>query len=69
MMENELLYNITFAYSSPHKTIEVAGYACVAAIQVTEDGKTTLRTDSRCTLLAAVRKVLPVSAVTTRQGC
>jgi hypothetical protein len=68
-MENELLYNITFAYSSPHKTIEVAGYACVAAIQVTEDGKTTLRTDSRCTLLAAVRKVLPVSAVTTRQGC
>ena len=67
--ENELLYNITFAYSSSHERIEVAGYACVAAVQVTEDGKTTLRTDSRCTLLAAVRKVLPASAVTTRQGC
>jgi hypothetical protein len=68
-MENELLYNITFAYTSPHKTIEVAGYACVSAVQVTEDGKTTLRTDSHCALLAAIRKILPASAVTTRQGC
>jgi hypothetical protein len=66
-MENVLLYNITFALSSSHKTIEVAGYACVAAVQVTEDGKATLRTDNHCTLLAAVRKVLPASAVTTQQ--
>ena len=66
-MENVLLYNITFALSSSHKTIDVAGYACVAAVQVTENGTTTLRTDSHCTLLAAVRKVLPASAVTTQQ--
>ena len=66
-MENVLLYNITFVLSSSHKTIDVAGYACVAAVQVTEDGKTTLRTDNHCTLLAAARKVLPASAATTRQ--
>ena len=30
-MENVLLYNITFALSNSHKTIDVAGYACVAA--------------------------------------
>ena len=66
-MENVLLYNITFSMPSSHKTIDVAGYACVAAVQVTEDGKTTLRTDSHCTLLAAARKVLPASAVTTQR--
>jgi hypothetical protein len=66
-MENVLLYNITFALSSSHKTIDVAGYACVAAVQVTADGKTTLRTDNHCTLLAAVRKVLPARAATTQQ--
>ena len=66
-MENVLLYNITFALSGSHKTVDVGGYACVAAVQVTEDGKSTLRTDSRCTLLAAVRKVLPASAVTTQE--
>jgi hypothetical protein len=68
-MENMLQYNITFAAPSSHKTVDVAGYACVAAVQVTENGKTTLRTDSHCTLLAAVRKVLPTSAATTRHGC
>ena len=68
-MENMLLYNITFSFSSPRKTVDAAGYACVTAVQVTQDGKTTLRTDRHCTLLAAVRKVLPASAVTTRQGC
>ena len=66
-MENVLLYSITFALSSSHKTIDVAGYACAAAVQVTEDGKRTLRTDNHCTLLAAARKVLPASAVTTQQ--
>lgn len=66
-MENVLLYRITFALSGSHATIDVAGYACVAAVQVTEDGKTTLRTDSHCTLLAAARKVLPASAATTQQ--
>lgn len=65
--ENVLLYNVTFALSSSHKTIDVAGYACVAAVQVTEDGKTTLRSDNHCTLLAAVRKALPAGAVTTQQ--
>lgn len=71
-MENVLLYNITFALASTHATIDVAGWACVAAVQVTEDGKTTLRTDSYCTLLAAVRQVLPASAAATQQdlsGC
>ena len=71
-MENVLLYNIAFTVSSSHKTVDVAGYACVAAVQVTANGKTTLRTDRHCTLLAAVRKALPASAVTTRQdspGC
>ena len=66
-MENVLLYNLTFALPSSHKTIDVGGYACAAAVQVTEDGKSTLRTDNHCTLLAAVRKVLPASAVTTQQ--
>ena len=66
-MENVLLYRITFALSGSHATIDVAGYACVAAVQVTEDGKTTLRTDTHCTLLAAARKVLPASAATTQQ--
>jgi len=66
--ENVLLYNITFAVTGSHKTIDVAGYGCVAAVKVTEDGKTTLRTDHGCTLLAAVRKVLPARAVATQQG-
>jgi hypothetical protein len=61
-MENVLLYNITFALSDSHKTIDVAGYACVAAVRVTQDGKTTLRTDSHRSLLTAVRKVLPAGA-------
>jgi len=71
-MENVLLYAITFALSGSRTTIDVAGYACVAAVQVTEDGKTTLRTDSRCALLAAVRDVLPAGAVMTQRavaGC
>jgi len=67
-MENVLLYNITFTLAGAHKTIDVAGYACVAAVQVTQGGKTTLRTDNRCALLAAVRKVLPATAVATQQG-
>jgi hypothetical protein len=66
--ENVLLYNITFTVSHSRRTIDVAGYACVAAVQVTQDGKTTLRTDSHCALLAAVRTVLPASAATTRQS-
>lgn len=65
--ENVLLYNVTFALSSSHKTIDVAGYACAAAVQVTQGGTTTLRTDNHCTLAAAVRKALPASAVTTQQ--
>jgi hypothetical protein len=67
-MENVLLYNITFALSGSRTTIDVAGYACVAAVQVTENGKTTLRTDSHCDLLAAVRSVLPASAVATKRA-
>jgi hypothetical protein len=66
--ENVLLYNITFTLASSFKTIDVAGYACVAAVQVTEDGKETLRTDNGCTLLAAVRRALPATAVATQQG-
>jgi hypothetical protein len=66
--ENVLLYNVTFALSSSDKTIEVAGYACAAAVQVTQDGTTTLRTDNHCTLAAAVRTALPASAVATRQN-
>lgn len=31
-MENVLLYNITFDLSGSPKTIDVAGYACVAAV-------------------------------------
>jgi hypothetical protein len=62
-----LFYNITFALSKSYKTIDVTAYACVAAVQVTQDGKATLRTGNHCTLLAAVRKVLPASAVTTQQ--
>jgi hypothetical protein len=66
--ENVLLYNITFTLTASPKTIAVAGWACVAAVQVTENGKMTLRTDKGCTLLEAVRKVLPARAVTTQQA-
>lgn len=65
-MENVLLYNITFALPGSRKTIDVAGYVCTGAVQVTEDGKATLRTDNHCTLLVAIRKVLPASAATTQ---
>jgi hypothetical protein len=58
---------VLMAVAATALTIDVAGYACAAAVQVTEDGTTTLRTDNRCTLLAAVRKALPASAVTTQQ--
>jgi hypothetical protein len=37
-MENVLLYDITFAFSS-HETVEVAGYACVAAVAVTRTAR------------------------------
>ena len=67
-MENVLLYTITFALSGSRKTIDVAGYECVSAVQVTEDGKAALRTDSRCDLLSAVGSVLPASAVVTKRA-
>lgn len=66
--ENVLVYNLTFTLSGSDRTIDVAGYACAAAVQVTQDGTTTLRTDNHCTLAAAVRTALPASAVATRQN-
>jgi hypothetical protein len=66
--ENVLLYNITLTLTGSHQPIAVAGYACVAAVQVTENGKETLRTDKGCALLAAVRKALPATAVATQKG-
>ena len=66
--ENVLLYNITFTLAGSLKPINVAGYACVAAVQVTENGKETLRTDHGCKLLANIRKLLPATAAATQHS-
>jgi hypothetical protein len=64
-MENAQLYQIT--YASGTGTVDVAGYECGGFVTITSDGKTTDWTDRNCTLLSAVRRVVPATATATHQ--
>jgi hypothetical protein len=64
-MENAQLYQIS--YASAKGTVDVAGYQCGGFVTITADGKTTDWTDRNCTLLSAVRRVVPATATATQQ--
>jgi hypothetical protein len=68
-----LLYRIVFGAGSvaPAGAV-VEGYQCDAAVTVTVAGETSWRRDPDCTLIRAVRVVLPARAKATQRlaiGC
>jgi len=46
---------------------DVAGYQCGGLVSITTDGKIVTRIDRNCTLLSAVRRLLPASAIATQR--
>jgi hypothetical protein len=64
-MEEPQLYQIT--YASVAGTVDVAGFECGGFVTITSNGKTTDWTDRNCTLLSAVRRVVPATATATHQ--
>jgi hypothetical protein len=69
-----LIYRIVFGAGSVARSREVVeGYQCAAAVRVAVAGKAiSWRRDAHCTLLGAVRKVLPGRAKATQKlglGC
>jgi hypothetical protein len=64
-MDNAQLYQIN--YASITGAVDVAGYQCGGFVTITSDGKTTDWTDRNCTLLSAVRRVLPATATATQR--
>jgi hypothetical protein len=67
-MENAQLYQITFtAVAGAKRGFEVVGYQCGGLVDLTSDGKTVTRIDRNCTLLSAVRRLLPATATATQR--
>jgi hypothetical protein len=64
-MEEPQLYRITFTPAAGTGTVN--GYACEGYVTTTSGGSTRDWTDKGCTLLLAVRRVLPASATATQQ--
>lgn len=65
-MEDALLYRIAFT-TDAGGTIDVSGYECVGFVSEKSGLHTSGRTDSDCTLLLAVRRVLPATAKATQR--
>jgi len=63
--ENAQMYQITF--NSVAATVNVTGYECGGEVDVSSRGKFASRTDKACTLLSAVRRVLPATATATQR--
>jgi hypothetical protein len=68
-----LIYRITFGGGSAADSTAVDGYRCGAGVTTKAAGETVLwRRDATCTLIAAVRQVLPARARATQRlaiGC
>lgn len=66
--EEAQLYQITFSVvASAKRGLDVTGYQCGGLVVITSKGKTLTRTDRNCTLLSAVRRLLPASATATQR--
>jgi hypothetical protein len=66
--EEAQLYRIDFAVVAGAKRgFDAAGYECGGLVVITSDGKTVLRTDRNCTLMSAVRRLLPATATATQR--
>jgi hypothetical protein len=66
--EEAQLYQIDFTVVAGAKRgFDVGGYECGGLVVVTSDGKTVLRTDTNCTLMSAVRRLLPATATATQR--
>jgi hypothetical protein len=66
--EEAQLYQITFTVVAGAKRgLDVTGYQCGGLVVITSKGKTLSRTDRNCTLLSAVRRLLPASATATQR--
>jgi hypothetical protein len=66
--EEAQLYQIDFAVVAGAKRgFDAAGYECGGLVVITSDGKTVLRTDRNCTLMSAVRRLLPATATATQR--
>jgi hypothetical protein len=64
--EEAQLYQIDFTVvAGAKRRLDVAGYECGGLVVVTSEGKTVLRTDLNCTLMSAVRRLLPATATAT----
>jgi hypothetical protein len=67
-MENTQLYQITFtAVAGSKRGFDVVGYQCGGLVDLTSDGTTVTRIDRNCTLLSAVRRLLPATATATQR--
>jgi hypothetical protein len=67
--DNAELYQIDFStVAGVKRDFDVAGYQCGGLVSVTSDGKTVNRIDRNCTLLSAVRRLLPAAATATRRN-
>jgi hypothetical protein len=65
-MEEPQLYRIAFTTAAGTKTVD--GYACEGYVTTTSGGSTVKEwSDQHCTLLSAVRKVLPATATATQR--
>jgi hypothetical protein len=65
--ENAQMYQITFTFTSAAAAVDVTGAECGGAVYITSRGKSADRIDIGCTLLSAVRRLLPATATDTQQ--
>jgi hypothetical protein len=64
--ENPTMYQIAFTFTSG-AAVEVTGAECGGAVVITSRGTYANRTDKGCTLLSAVRRLLPATATDTQR--
>jgi hypothetical protein len=66
--DNAELYQITFtAVAGDQQGFAAVGYQCGGMVDMTSRGKTSTLIDRNCTLLAAVRRLLPATATATQR--
>jgi hypothetical protein len=67
--ENIRLYQLDFTQVAGAKHgFDVAGYECANLVGITTNGKTVTKVDGNCALLTAVRRLLPATAVASKQN-
>jgi hypothetical protein len=65
--ENATMYQIAFTFTSGAATVDVTGAECGGAVYITSRSTSAARTDRGCTLLSAVRRLLPATATDTQR--